>query len=91
MKKYPIVMQDEMKDCGASCISMIINYYGGYVRKSNLIDMTKTNKKGTTAFNIKDALTNLGFELLTALLLSAKYPLQLTMIMYLRYKTKLLA
>ena len=62
MKKYPIVMQDEIKDCGVSCIQMIINYYGGYVRKSDLLEMTKTSKKGTTAYNIKNTLINLGFN-----------------------------
>jgi len=62
MKKYPIVMQDEIKDCGVSCIQMIIKYYGGYVKKSNLLEMTKTNKKGTTAYNIKETLINLGFN-----------------------------
>ena len=62
IKKYPIVLQDESKDCGVSCISMILKFYGGYVKKSNLLDMTKTNKKGTTAFNIKKALLDLGFE-----------------------------
>ena len=41
---------------------MIIKFYGGYVRKSNLIDMTETNKKGTTAFNIKNTLIDVGFE-----------------------------
>lgn len=61
MKKYPIVLQDEIKDCGVSCIQMIIKYYGGYIKKSNLLEMTKTSKKGTTAFNIKEALINLGF------------------------------
>ncbi|MBQ2946482.1 MAG: peptidase domain-containing ABC transporter [Bacilli bacterium] len=62
MKKYPIVLQDEIKDCGVSCIQMILKYYGGYVKKSNLLEMTKTSKKGTTAFNIKDTLINLGFN-----------------------------
>ena len=62
IKKYPLVVQDEFKDCGASCISMIIKFYGGYISKSNLIDMTKTTKKGTTAFNIKNTLIDLGFE-----------------------------
>jgi len=62
VKKYPIVLQDEIKDCGVSCIQMIIKYYGGYVKKSNLLEMTKTSKKGTTAFNIKDTLINLGFD-----------------------------
>lgn len=41
---------------------MILKYYGGYVKKSNLQDMTKTNKNGTTAYNIKDTLINLGFD-----------------------------
>ena len=62
MKKYPIVLQDEIKDCGVSCIQMIIEFYGGYVKKSNLLEMTKTSKKGTTAYNIKNTLINLGFE-----------------------------
>lgn len=62
MKKYPIVLQDEFKDCGVSCLSMIIKYYGGYVKKSKLIEMTKTNKNGTTAFHLKEALINLGFD-----------------------------
>lgn len=62
MKKYPIILQDEIKDCGVSCIQMILKYYGGYVKKSNLLEMTKTSKKGTTAFNIKDTLINLGFN-----------------------------
>ena len=62
IKKYPLVRQDESKDCGVSTISMILKYYGGYVKKQDLIDMTKTNKKGTTAFNIKKTLIELGFE-----------------------------
>ena len=62
IKKYPLVIQDEYKDCGASCVSMVIKFYGGYVRKSKLLDMTKTTKRGTTAFNIKNTLMNLGFE-----------------------------
>lgn len=41
---------------------MIIKYYGGHVRKNTLIDMTKTNKEGTTAYHLKETLINLGFE-----------------------------
>ncbi len=41
---------------------MIINYYGGYVRKNILLDMTKTSKDGTTAYHLKETLINLGFE-----------------------------
>ena len=41
---------------------MLLKYYGGYVSKKNLTDMTKTNKNGTTAYHIKEALNNLGFS-----------------------------
>lgn len=41
---------------------MIIKHYGGSVRKNTLIDMTKTNKEGTTAYHLKETLINLGFE-----------------------------
>ena len=41
---------------------MIINYYGGYVKKNTLLEMTKTNKQGTTAYHLKETLINLGFE-----------------------------
>lgn len=51
-----------MKDCGVSCLEMIIKYYGGYVKKSTLLDMTKTNKEGTTAYHLNETLVNLGFN-----------------------------
>lgn len=41
---------------------MIINYYGGYVKKNTLLEMTKTNKQGTTAYHLKETLISLGFE-----------------------------
>ena len=41
---------------------MMLKYYGGYVSKKNLTDMTKTNKNGTTAYHIKETLNNLGFS-----------------------------
>lgn len=41
---------------------MVINYYGGYVNKSTLLEMTKTNKEGTTAYHLKETLINLGFD-----------------------------
>jgi len=41
---------------------MIIKYYGGYVNKNILFDMTKTTKNGTTAFHLKETLNDLGFE-----------------------------
>lgn len=62
MKKYPSVIQEEFKDCGVACISMLVKYYKGFVKKNTLIELTKTDKNGTTAYNIKYALENIGFS-----------------------------
>lgn len=62
MKKYPFVKQEGIKDCGVACLSMIIKYYKGYVNYERLIDMTKTDKSGTTALNLIEAAKELGFK-----------------------------
>lgn len=62
MKKYPFVKQEGVKDCGVACLSMIINYYKGYVNYERLIDMTKTNKNGTSALNIIEVAREIGFR-----------------------------
>ena len=51
-----------MKTCGVSCLEMIIKYYKGFVKQSTLLEMTKTNKDGTTAFHLNETLTKLGFN-----------------------------
>ena len=43
-------------------MQMVINYYGGYVNKDNLIFKSKTNRNGTTGYNIKETLISLGFD-----------------------------
>lgn len=61
MKKYPFVKQPYQKDCGVSCLSMIIKYYKGNVPISKLRSMSKTTNEGTTAFHLLEAANNLGF------------------------------
>lgn len=61
MKKYPFVSQDGIKDCGVSCLEMIIEYYGGRCFIESLRELTKTNKNGTTFYHLKDAACKLGF------------------------------
>lgn len=41
---------------------MIIKYYGGNVLKRDLLEMTSTNKDGTSAYHLKEALIQLGFD-----------------------------
>ena len=60
--KYPFVKQLDLKDCGVSCLSMIISYYHGFVPIEILRDLTNTNKDGTTAYHIIEASKKLGFN-----------------------------
>lgn len=62
LKKYPFIKQDDLKDCGVSCLLMIIRFYKGNVSKEYLRDITKTNKNGTTAYHIIEAAKKLGFN-----------------------------
>lgn len=62
MHKYNFVKQNGIKECGISCMSMIIKHYGGFINHSRLMEMTHTNKLGTTAFDIVSAFKDLGFN-----------------------------
>ena len=62
MKKYPFVHQRENKDCGVACLSMIIKYYHGYIGEDTLYDMTLTNKRGTSAYNLIEAAKTIGMN-----------------------------
>ena len=56
------ILQDDLKDCGVSSLLSIIKYYGGYVSKECLREMTKTTKEGVSALNILKCARELGFE-----------------------------
>lgn len=62
MAKYPFVKQEEAKDCGAACISMIIKYYGGYLNLEVLRQMTNTSKTGVNAYDMVKTLEKNGFN-----------------------------
>ena len=62
MKKYNIVLQDGIKDCGASCLSMIIKYYKGDVPKEYLRSITGTTNSGVNALSLIEAGRKIGFE-----------------------------
>ncbi len=60
--KIEEVIQRDLKDCGACCISCIIKYYGGYVPVEKIREDTVTTINGTTAFHLISALKKYGFE-----------------------------
>ncbi|MDD3241717.1 MAG: peptidase domain-containing ABC transporter [Bacilli bacterium] len=61
MSKYPMVYQNDIKDCGAASLLMIMKHYGGGISLEKLRDLTNTNKTGTTGINIVKAAEKLNF------------------------------
>lgn len=60
--KYPFVKQEGKKDCAVASLAMIIRYHKGYIANDQLYDMLKTNKDGTSAFNIIKVAEYIGFK-----------------------------
>lgn len=61
-KKYPFVHQQEYKDCGVACLSMVIKYYNGCIGEELLYDMTATGKQGTSAYHLIEAAKKIGMD-----------------------------
>lgn len=62
VKRKIFIKQDGFKNCGMTCLLMIIQYYGGYIPKTILEEKTKTTRSGTNAYNLIEAAKELGFE-----------------------------
>ncbi len=62
MLKRNLVKQDGFKDCGPTCLAMIIKHYKGYVDINELKEMCQTDKSGTTAYHLIEAAKKCGFE-----------------------------
>ena len=62
MSKFPIIKQNDMKDCGAACLAMISAYYGYKTLLSTIKYKIGTDSKGSTALGIVNAAREIGFE-----------------------------
>lgn len=62
MRKYPFVKQSEQKDCAATCMSMILRYYGAYVSMEELRNATNTDKYGVNVYDLVEAFKKYGFS-----------------------------
>ncbi len=62
MKKYPFLKQEGKRDCGVTCLSMIIEYYGGKVPIERLRELSNTDQKGVDAYHLISCAEELGFH-----------------------------
>lgn len=62
MKRQDIVLQHDLKDCGACSLLSIIKHYGGYIPLEQIRIDTHTSLEGTTAYHIIEAARSYGFD-----------------------------
>ena len=60
--KILYIKQTDLKDCGVSCLLSIVRFYGGYVTREYLRDITKTTSSGVSVYSLVEAGEKLGFE-----------------------------
>ncbi|MDP4183108.1 MAG: ABC transporter transmembrane domain-containing protein, partial [Bacillota bacterium] len=60
-RRFPVVKQNDISDCGAACLASIVKFYGGNISIARLREYSGTVKEGTTGFGIVNALKKLGF------------------------------
>ena len=60
--KFTLIRQSDKKDCGVTCIQMILNHYDSSVPIHKLRDMTSTDKDGVSALGISNCFQSLNFE-----------------------------
>lgn len=62
MSKIHCVTQDGPKDCGISCLLMLIHYYGGNISKEDLRELTHTDQMGVNAYDLLEGAKKIGFQ-----------------------------
>lgn len=62
INNFKVVRQEDLTDCGACCLKMIIKYYGGDYPLFHIKQLTHTDQFGTNAFLIKEAALKLGLN-----------------------------
>lgn len=62
LKKKDIFIQDTVSSCGACSIASVVSFYGGYVPLEVILEDTETDKNGTNALYLVEALKKYGFD-----------------------------
>ncbi len=62
IKKYPFYKQEEVYDCAAACLQMIISYYKGYLSLPKIRELLNITETGTSAYHIVKGASEIGFE-----------------------------
>lgn len=61
-KNFPFIRQQNINDCGATCLAMVCQFHGKKISLERLRSYSNTTRSGVTTYDIKEALDKLGFE-----------------------------
>ncbi len=62
MKKFPVYLQTEAKDCGPTCIKIISKFYGKTINTQQLRTLSETTREGSSLLGLSDAVESMGFK-----------------------------
>lgn len=65
VNSFPIYIQTDAMDCGATCLKMISKHYGVEFSINDLRSLTYTSRSGTSLYGISNAAEKLGFHTLS--------------------------
>lgn len=65
VNNFPIYIQTDAMDCGATCLKMISKHYGVEFSINDLRSLTYTSRSGTSLYGISNAAEKLGFHTLS--------------------------
>ena len=63
-KRFPVYLQHDRKDCGATCLRMILSHYGQFHSTGELQKLTGTTRLGVSLMGLASASEALGFRTL---------------------------
>lgn len=64
MAKFPSYLQTDAMTCGPTCLRMIASYYGKKYSLLEIVNISQSNKEGSSLLGISDAAEKIGFRTL---------------------------
>ena len=61
-RSFPELLQLSETDCGATCLAMILRYYGKHVSINRLRELANVGREGATLHSLAEAAETLGFQ-----------------------------
>ncbi|MDR4951958.1 peptidase domain-containing ABC transporter [Chryseobacterium sp. ES2] len=62
MRKFPFYKQPDTKDCGPTCLRIVIKHYGKTIPLQQIRNLTETTREGSSMLGLSNAAENMGLK-----------------------------